>query len=75
MMQRSRWGLTTIIHWTHIQDKMDRRQIGEHVLLNHNAYDWTHIQNNNSKITKWYLSNPNELVEITDIIKLIQTYD
>ena len=49
----------------------DRKQIGGKVQLSHNTYDWTHIQNDNALTILWYLSNPNGLVEITDIIKFL----
>ena len=50
---------------------MGRRDTKEKVLPSHNAYDWTHIQNDNSWKTSWYSSNPNGLAEITDIIRII----
>ena len=54
-MQRCRRGLTSPpkkfsrdIYWTQILDNMDGRQTGKGVLLNHNKFDWIHIQNNYS---------------------------
>ena len=58
-----------IIYWTQIRDNIKRRQNGEKVILNHNTYNQTNIQNNNFWKTFQYQWSPNELVEITDIIK------
>lgn len=44
-----------ISYLTQIRDNIDGRQIKEKAQLNHNTFNWTHIQNNNFVVVKsWF---------------------